>query len=515
MSYFDGGEEIAVQPPHWRNQGRIALGVQARLKKPVIIEGNALYTHLAWHVITRGGPTFDPIYFGRRPYTLRLKGQNPANWASNLLTGDVGWFAVHCHSPVTDAVTPDEMMLLCLKALGGKSPISVEVDANHLWDNKRMPEMLQIIRDCDELKRRNYLTEAACAELARPMAEHLLERAVDGGWDLRPLKFGPSRVVDARLPVRSEWTYTNPHEAQTPWLRIRVRSALALYGEKGNVVLADPAAGVPFKADGTASADLVQSIEATSEKTPDGQPAFCYRAENRGKGPSGWGQLTLALTKPLELTRHRRLALWIRSEGSGGILNVQLAGTDARRDHYISLQNRGWTYLVLDPPEDDRFFDYVWPYSFTDLMYTCQNIYSHTARVHLYYNGLPAGSKVACWIGRIEALEERPLPLVSPALEVGGKRQTFPVSLKPDEYLELDWAGRCRHFDPNGGQLGEVVPQGSLRLDRGNNRVTFSCVVSEKTSPGAEVTLSVRGQPLPNARRAANTNQSHQTENAK
>ncbi len=197
MSYFDGGEEIIVQPPHWRNQGRIALGVQARLRKPVILEGNALYTHLSWHVISRGSPSYDPIYFGRRAYTLRFKGQNPAGWANNLLTGDVGWFAPHTHSRATDAVTPDEVELLCLKALGGKAPISFIVDANNLSANKRMPEMREIIRTCDELKRRNYFSEAACAELRRPMAEHVLERAADGGWDLRPLQFGPSRVVDA------------------------------------------------------------------------------------------------------------------------------------------------------------------------------------------------------------------------------------------------------------------------------------------------------------------------------
>ena len=173
MSYFDGGEEIAVQPPHWRNQGRIALGVQSRLRKPVILEGNALYTHLSWHVISRGSPSYDPIYFGRRAYTLRFKGQNPAGWANNLLTGDVGWFAPHTHSLATDAVTPDEVELLCLKALGGKSPISFSVDANNLSANKRMPEMREIIRTCDELKRRNYFTEAACAELRRPMAEHV------------------------------------------------------------------------------------------------------------------------------------------------------------------------------------------------------------------------------------------------------------------------------------------------------------------------------------------------------
>ena len=57
-----------------------------------------------------------------------------------------------------------------------------------------MPEMREIIRTCDELKRRNYFSEAACAELRRPMAEHMLERAADGavtGW-------GPAAW--ARLP---------------------------------------------------------------------------------------------------------------------------------------------------------------------------------------------------------------------------------------------------------------------------------------------------------------------------
>jgi hypothetical protein len=502
MSYFDGGEEIALQPPYWRNQGRIALGVQARLKKPVILEGNALYTHLSWHVISRGSPCFDPIYFGRRPYTLRYKGQNPAQWANNLLTGDVGWFAPYCHSVATDAVTPDEVMLLCLKALGGKSPISIEVDANHLWDNKRMPEMLRIIRDCDELKRRDYFTETACAELARPMAEHLLERGADGGWQLRPLVFGPPHVADAARTDQSGWTLANPHAAQTPWLRIRARSALAPYAAKDNIVLVDPRAGVPMKADGSASAELLQSVEPSSEKTPDGQPAFCYRAENRGKTPSAWCRLTLELPKPVNLNGHRRLGLWIRSQGSGGILNVQLAGTDARRDHYVSLENRGWTFVVLDPPEDDRFFSYSWPYPFTDLMYTCSNVYGAVKHVHLYYNQVPAGGKVACWIGRIEALEERPWPLRSPSLGVAGTSLTLPVSLKPDEYLEMDWAGQCRHFDPNGGLLGQVVPQGGIRLAPGKNRVAFSCASAAEASRRAEVTLSVRGQPLPNARRA-------------
>jgi len=501
MSYFDGGEEIAVQLPHWRNQGRIALGVQKRLKKPVVLEGNALYTHLSWHVITRGSPSFDPIYFGRRAYTLRCKGQNPAGWANNLLTGDVGWFAPHTHSLATDAVTPDEVMLLCLKALGGKAPISFQIDANNPWANKRMPEMLQIIRACDELKRRDYFTEAACAELARPMAEHVLERSADGGWDVRPLEFGPPRVVDASREASGTWTAKSPFGGQAPWIRIRARTRLAPASAKGNLVLADPGRGVPFQLDGTASPELVQSVAPCPEKAPDGKSTFVYRAENRGKSVSAWTRLTLALPKPLDLTKHRRLGLWIRTEGKGGILNVQLAATDARRDHYIPIETRGWTYVVLDPPEEDRFYDYSWPYSFTDLMYTCWNVYQGVKHVHLYYNGVAPGSQATCWIGRIEALEESPLPLVSPALESAGQKIAFPVSLKPDEYLEMDFSGCCRHFDANGGVLEDVKPKGALRLAAGENRLRFSCDSGASTSPRAEVTISLRGEPLAEARR--------------
>ena len=495
MSYFDGGEEIAAQPPHWHNQGRIALGVQRRLKKPVVLEGNALYTHLSWHVITRGSPSFDPIYYGRRDYTLRCKGQNPAGWAKNLLTGDVGWFAPHVWSPSTDAVTPDEVMLLCLKALGGKSPISFQLDCNNLWANRRMTEMLEIIRACDELKRREYFPDDVCRELTKPFAEHLLER-VGGKWAVRPLRFGPPRVVNASAVGAAEWDYENPYAEQRPWVRIRARTRLAPYGARGNTVLADFEKEVPFRPDGSASAELVPSTEPSTLRTPDGSSSFCYRARNDGKGPSTWCRLSLTFPQVADLSAHRRLGVWVRAEGKGGILNVQLLQGYGSRDHYIDLNYEGWRYHELDPPETARFWDYTWPYSMIDLLYWVFQ-YGAVKGVSLYYNDLPPG-ETACLVGRIEALEEYPSPLQSPTLEAGGRKLTLPVSVQPEDYVELDWDGKCRHFERNGGLLGEVAPQGDLRLATGWNRVHFACAGSDNASPRAEITLSVKGDPLPN-----------------
>jgi hypothetical protein len=499
MTYFDGGEELCVQPPHWRNVRLVGMGVMKRLKKAVVLEGNAVYTHLSWHVVTRGSPHFDPIYFGRREYTLRFKGQNPASWKKNLLTGDVGWFTPHVHSPSTYAVTPDEVMLLCLKALGGKSPISFSVNCNNLYANKRMPEMLEIIRTCDELKRLDYFSEKICAELTKPMAEHVLERRAESEWVVRPMQFGPPRVVRAQQPA-DEWAYKNPYSEQTPWLRLRAQTRLAPYGAKDNIVLADFQGTVPFAPDGTASAEVEQSVASSTEKTPDGASAFCYRAYNKGKARSGWARLSFAFPKTINLTENRRLGVWVRGEGKGGILNVQLVQGYGAKDHYIPLDFKGWVYCVLDPPEDVRFYDYRWPYSFIDLMYWVFQ-YGSVKGVNLFYNDLPPATEVSCLIGRVVALRELPVSLKSPALEVGGRKLVFPVSLKPDEYLELDWAGKCRHFEANGGLIAEVKPEGSLRLAPGENRVRFSCETGESASDRAEVTLAVRGEVLQDERK--------------
>jgi hypothetical protein len=501
MSYFDGGEELLTQPPLWRSVGTFALGLQKRLDKPVFLGGNACYTHLSWHVITRGSPHYDPIHFGRREYTLRFKGTNPAQHAKNLLAGDVGWFAPHVHSLTADAVTPDEVALLCLKALGGKAPISFSVSAANLWKNERMPEMLEIIRVCDELKQRDYFSPSALTALATPRAEYQLEQRTDGEWELRPLQFGPAVTILAADESRA-WVYENAYAEQKPFVRLRARSRLAPYGSADNVVLVDPARGNPFQKEATASPDLTHEVELSTETAPDGAAALRYRAKNGGAAPSGWTKIAAKLPAPIDISRHRRMGVWVKANGCGGILNVQLAGVDARRDHYIPLTFTGWKYVELVTGEESRYWEYSWPGTWTDQFYTDWNIFGATNEVDLYFNGLPPGAEADCQVGRIEALRELPGALRNPSLKVGQSEMRFPIELQPDEYVESDFAGRCRHYSPNGKVLAEVTPIGELKLPSGSNTLQMSCATEGECTTRAEVTVSVRGEPLSDARRA-------------
>lgn len=518
MTYLDAGEEWRKQPPAWRNVGRMALEIQQKLKKKIVLGGNNVYTHLAWHVVSRGSPSNDPLFYGRREYTLQYKGQNPARWTKNLLTGDVGWFDPCASSLFSDAVTPDEIMLLCLKAVAGKAPVSIAVSAKNLWKNKRMPEMLEIIRACEELKQRNYFSDSACKELSRPMAEHILEQTSKEEWNIRPIQWGPPVLVTGasfsskpalqteKKPshftnhkVKSSWNIHNPFASQRPMIRIRARSWLASYGSKDNIVLTDFSEKVMFKPNGSSSSSLIQTIESSTEKTPAGSSAFRYCAINQGDTTSDWCRISLPFSKPFDLEHYRRLGIWLHASDSGGILNVQLKAGVAHRDHYIDLNFTGWSYFELDPPEKKRFYDYRWPYVMKSL-FEQRFKYASVDGINLYYNALSPHSKTVCLIGRIEALQECSYELKNPTLETDHQSIIFPVSLKPDDYLELDWHGVGRLFEPDGGLLSDIKPVGNFTFSPGNNRINFRCETNGNYTPRAEVTLVLRGDQIPDVK---------------
>ena len=329
------------------------------------------------------------------------------------------------------------------------------------------------------------------------MAEHVLDPAADGGWDLRPLQFGPPRVVDATNPALCEWPSSNPYDEQSPWFAFALARHWPRTEPKAISCWLNPQTGSP-------------------SLPPLRQPQNSYKAWKHQRkrrlmevacsvtGPRprfltvglvpGYVELS-ASVEPDEAPPPG-----IVDSHAGGKWNSQCA-TGGNRRETRTLRPRVEPRLDLRCPgsaEDDRFFD-SWPYAFTDVMYTCGPVYQNVTQCHLYFNGLAPGAKVACLIGRIEALEEIAVPFVSPSLEAGSQQLVCPVSLNPDEYLEVDWTGTARHFDPNGELLGYVAPQVSLRIARGENRVRFSCTCSDSASPRAEVNISLRGQPLADA----------------
>ncbi|MBT3378164.1 MAG: hypothetical protein HN742_27075 [Lentisphaerae bacterium] len=491
MAYFDAGEEWAKNPPRWRNTGRFALEFQKRLHKPIFLGGNNLYTNSSWHAITRGPPNYDPMYFGRDDYSLRYKGTNPQNNARNLLVGDTGWFRAHPHSPSTYAVTPDELMLICLKGVAGNSPFSFQVSHGYFYVNKRMPEMLSIIKLCDQLKREASIDRQTLVSMQGRHIRHTLESGANGDWRLRPLYASSPKVLRAGVEGCSSVKVDNPHAEQSPGLRIRALSRLAAYGSVDNLAVVDFKDGVQFKVDGTGSPQLIQSVALAEEKTPDGSATVVYTAENSGASVSSWGRLSLEFESSKNLSGHRFLGVWVHSNGTGGILNLQLTSSvraGSVREHYIDLDFEGWRLVVLEQPETSRFYDYRWPYSFSAPMYRGYP-YHEVLGVNLFVNAIPAGGKSITTIGRIEALREHNDPLVGPVVGLNGRQVRIPVSMRTNEYLEIDRDGGYKLFEPNGGLLLSAKVQPSLVWPKGEMEASFSCEGGDGRSNRCELTV--------------------------
>ena len=207
--------------------------------------------------------------------------------------------------------------------------------------------MLDIIRTCDELKRARLLHRVG---LRRTGPAHGRARAgTRGGRRLGPAP-PPVRAARGSSTLSARGTTagpsTNPFDAQSPWVRIRgTEPASRRPVRKANRVLADSSGGVPFQPDGTASPSWCNRVEPSARETPDGGRAFCYRAENRGKAAFGLVPADARrCPRPLDLTRHRRLGVWLRAEGQGGILNVQLAGKDCPPRSLHHARPPGWQY---------------------------------------------------------------------------------------------------------------------------------------------------------------------------
>jgi hypothetical protein len=106
--------------------------------------------------------------------------------------------------------------------------------------------------------------------------------------------------------------------------------------------------------------------------------------------PGGWSVRGRSLLRPLDLTGCKAIRAWVRGDGKGEQLKIQLYdGAGGYRDNYVSIDFDGWRQVTLtDCPINTLRYDSV-------------------KALNFYYNGLPASRSVSCVIDHVEAVVER------------------------------------------------------------------------------------------------------------
>ena len=208
----------------------------------------------------------------------------------------------------------------------------------------------------------------------------------------------------------------------------------------------------------------------------------------------------------LDLSKHQALGVWIYGDGQGELINFRHESPEhisrgAIADHYVMIDFKGWRYIELVETESTRYSSYIWPESSTFYFYWVYRQLVDFSRIEsfsIWYNNVPSGKKVQCWLSPIKALPMLSTVIKNPSITVEGKTIVFPVEMKSGSYMEFYSMSDCKLYGPKGEFIAEVTPRGeNPLLVNGINNITFSCKDPEiDINPRAFVTVTSYGHPF-------------------
>ncbi len=319
---------------------------------------------------------------------------------------------------------------------------------------------------------------------------------VEALWSVAPFDDGRGMVVA---------DFADPAEFRPGWEVIRILNSGKKYSYPG------------------AAPGMKIWLESAPDAAPagDARASARLRAERKGAGgfpvssvsdrlslldhgeriyedrPASWAWLGKKFSPELDLIKCPAIGLWVHGDGSGAVLNVQLAGLDrtqALEDHYVPLDFTGWRYVELVEPEAERFENYAWPYGRCVYdIYRATIQYAQVAGINLWLNHVPANGGAACLLSRIRALPLIRTKINQPVLTINGCKFALPFDLTAGDWVEIGADGMATAFAPDGREIRSApMPGGPIRLEAGSNDLAFQ---AQATSGRCRARVTVAGQP--------------------
>jgi len=501
LDALDGEDVLGGAENSWHYGSKFVFEIWKRLQRPALMEMSTFHHHL-WYVRSRMGAWDHPVRSHKRFIDLHCAA-NEEN-GRMFLPGQLGWWAVKTWSGGQGEPTfPDDIEYLCGKALATDCGLSLMgVDPGAIQTAPALGRLAAIFKSYEDLRHAGYFSEAIKGKLRVPGEEFTLSKGPDADWRLRPVQYAKHKVqgIDG---WSNAWLTTNKFGAQPVQLRIEALLSAGPYEAPGNATVADFADVASFS-EREAQAGVTADLRPSPAQAKIGTVSGCYTAtSNREDRKSAWAKIGKVFSEPLNLSNHQGLGVWVYGDGQGEVLNFQLRSPEhvvaGIGEHYVVVDFTGWRYFELIEPEGEHYQDYSWPYGGAYAIYRESVDYGRVASLNLWYNDLPPGKSVTCYLSPIEALPVTSVKLKNPAVTVGGKTIIFPTEIETGCYLEFRSMTDCKLYGPDGRLVSEVQPRGEIpQLAPGANQIAFNCETAAGASPNprACVTIISQGEPL-------------------
>jgi hypothetical protein len=447
------------------------------------------------------------------------RANNCRYFEDNLFPTAMGWWGLGGASLDHEATRLEDVEYLLAKAAGYDACHGMCAGPDMLKTCGYGAECLRLVRDWDEARYRGAFTATQRRKLRQKGRDFHLEPAGDRHWTLTEIRYSPfywmcpgGGRTAASDPARQVLSFTTASEAhrgtecrvRNPFkeqpLRFEMRVAGSFdYDSADNIVLSPGVSD--FRPDPSRPADAPE-LKVTDGRA-NGMPGYEIAAAYDGKERSGAIRAVAALSGPVDLRQHRGLGFWVRGDGKGELLFVELVAGGMKRQYYAPVDFMGERYFEFPLGEMccGRYYAYDWNRwgGFANWWETLKGFdYSRVDRITVGFNAIPAGARVACVVGGIKALKELGAQARGVSLELDGKRTSFDAALPPGSYLIYDGGDAAEVRDQNFRLLDTAQIAGDrLTAPRGESVIRVSYEGDAGAAPWARLEFRCVGRPEP------------------
>jgi hypothetical protein len=496
--YFDGSEGMMSR------YGIDAMrhAIFRRLRGDVLVEASCHGAH-NWWFHSRLGAWDHPVWAAKR-FQDRHIAVSAAYRATDLIEPQMGWWAPRGPSIHARGHFLDEMEYFACKNLGLDSAMSIQgVNVSRAPLPPYIEDQLTLLGWYERLRLARYFDSQTVARVAVPGDEFRLRQERDGTWRFRPVRM-EARRMSASGDAPGRWTWTNPHAVQPLAARIEALHAVAPCDSTNRRIAADAADLASFRIT-TAGPAATLTLAPETTDTRGGSTNLHLTATCTGTDRTSlWTRASLAIPAPYRnLAGTGALGVWVRGDGSGALLNIQVAAPreymHGRSDHHVRLDFAGWRHveLLLRERDVDAMYGYTWPYGGGYDIHRNAVDLAHVSEVNLFLHDLPPDGRADVVLGPIVALPVVATELRIPTLVANGRRLEIPVTLKSGDFLDIEPSGVCIHRNDRGDILARVRPAVSGAWPEwgpGVNDTVFACANPTGTPARAEVTPIAIGE---------------------
>jgi hypothetical protein len=494
LDALDGADILGRWQNGWKYYStRFVYSLCHSLKQSAIMEMSTFNHHL-WFARSRIG-AWDAPSKGYKRFIDQHFLENKSS-RQNLLPANLGWWCVFDWAPKDRIRTfSDDLEYIMCKAMAGDHSLSwlMGFEPETFEKSYNARRLGALVKQYEELRLANYFPPALREKLGAPGRDFSLEKAANDHWQFRPTRydFHKVRSMDG---TSNRWKVENKFRKQQLKVRIEALMSLSPYQEGREVLAAF---------DSTNEFTLAQvpegvagSLQTVSTPVKAGTASGCLSAKSEKTNVlCAWAMVGKTFSKPVNLLE-KGFGVWIYGDGKGEVLNFQWRAPEhissGLSEHYATIDFTGWRYFEFVEPESDRLMDYGWPYfyanpdqdfgslegvnHFNRFTGTFWVDYGKLDSLKLWYNRLPKGEEVKCYVSPIKALPHLKVKLVNPSISIGDQTISFPITLESGSYLEFRSARDCKVYDAKGALVREVVPLGNIpQLDTGINVIEFAC----------------------------------------